>query len=207
MATPARTARASSDWRSRSPRRSDSTPSDSATWSSQRCCTTSARSRSPRRSSTSPASSTPQEWQVIKTHTIEGQKVLDRVGGFMHQVGLIVRSHHERWDGTGYPDGLAGEAIPLESRIIGCCDAWNAMRTDRVYRASTALRGRTRRAHSQRRTPVRPTHRRRAPHDHRARHRSRHRCHDRGQPSTAAKPEARNRMTAPEADRACAPDR
>jgi putative nucleotidyltransferase with HDIG domain len=76
----------------------------------------------------------PQEWTIIKTHTLEGQKMLDRVGGFMHHVGLIVRSHHERWDGQGYPDGLAGETIPLEARIITCCDSWNAMRTDRPYR-------------------------------------------------------------------------
>ena len=75
-----------------------------------------------------------QEWTIIKTHTIEGQKLLDTVGGFMREVGLIVRSHHERWDGGGYPDGLAGEAIPLESRIVSCCDTWNAMRTDRSYR-------------------------------------------------------------------------
>jgi HD-GYP domain-containing protein (c-di-GMP phosphodiesterase class II) len=60
--------------------------------------------------------------------------MLERVGGFMRQVGQIVRSHHERWDGGGYPDGLAGEAIPLEARIITCCDTWNAMRTDRPYR-------------------------------------------------------------------------
>jgi putative nucleotidyltransferase with HDIG domain len=76
----------------------------------------------------------PHEWEVIKTHTVEGQKMLDRVGGFMRDVGLIVRSHHERWDGAGYPDGLAGEMIPLEARIISCCDTWNAMRTDRPYR-------------------------------------------------------------------------
>jgi HD-GYP domain-containing protein (c-di-GMP phosphodiesterase class II) len=76
----------------------------------------------------------PREWAIIKTHTVEGQRMLERVGGFMRQVGLIVRSHHERWDGGGYPDGLAGEAIPLESRIIACCDAWNAMRTNRSYR-------------------------------------------------------------------------
>jgi putative nucleotidyltransferase with HDIG domain len=76
----------------------------------------------------------PHEWEVVKTHTAEGQRMLDRVGGFMRQVGLIVRSHHERWDGGGYPDGLAGEAIPLEARIIACCDTWNAMRTDRPYR-------------------------------------------------------------------------
>ena len=76
----------------------------------------------------------PHEWDIITTHTLEGQKMLDRVGGFMRDVGLIVRSHHERWDGRGYPDGLAGEAIPLEARIISCCDTWNAMRTDRSYR-------------------------------------------------------------------------
>lgn len=74
------------------------------------------------------------EWTIIKTHTLEGQKLLDTVGGFMREVGLIVRSHHERWDGGGYPDGLAREDIPLESRIISCCDTWNAMRTDRSYR-------------------------------------------------------------------------
>jgi putative nucleotidyltransferase with HDIG domain len=76
----------------------------------------------------------PHEWTIIKTHTLEGQKMLDRVGGFMREVGLIVRSHHERWDGGGYPDGLAGEHIPIEARIISCCDTWNAMRTDRPYR-------------------------------------------------------------------------
>ncbi len=76
----------------------------------------------------------PQEWDVIRTHTIEGQKMLDRVGGFMREVAVIVRSHHERWDGSGYPDGLAGAEIPLEARIISCCDTWNAMRTDRAYR-------------------------------------------------------------------------
>jgi putative nucleotidyltransferase with HDIG domain len=81
-----------------------------------------------------PGTLDPEEWEIIKTHTIEGQRMLERVGGFMREVGLIVRSHHERWDGTGYPDGLAGEDIPLESRIIACCDAWNAMRTNRSYR-------------------------------------------------------------------------
>ncbi len=81
-----------------------------------------------------PGRLTPQERTVIETHTIEGQKLLDRIGGFMHTVGRIVRSHHERWDGGGYPDRLAGEQIPVEARIINCCDSWNAMRTDRSYR-------------------------------------------------------------------------
>ncbi|MGO9901711.1 MAG: HD-GYP domain-containing protein [Solirubrobacteraceae bacterium] len=74
------------------------------------------------------------EWLLVKTHTVAGQQLLDRIGGFMHEVGRIVRSHHERWDGGGYPDGLAGEAIPLQARIIACCDSWDAMRTDRPYR-------------------------------------------------------------------------
>jgi putative nucleotidyltransferase with HDIG domain len=76
----------------------------------------------------------PDEWEIMTTHTTAGQEMLDRIGGFMRKVGLIVRSHHERWDGTGYPDGLAGERIPLEARIIACCDSWSAMRTDRSYR-------------------------------------------------------------------------
>jgi putative nucleotidyltransferase with HDIG domain len=83
------------------------------------------------------------EWAIIKTHTIEGQKMLERVGGFMSEVGEIVRSSHERWDGGGYPDGLCGGEIPLEARIVSCCDAYNAMTTTRSYRtampASAAL--------------------------------------------------------------------
>jgi putative nucleotidyltransferase with HDIG domain len=81
-----------------------------------------------------PGSLDPGEWTVVRTHTIEGQRMLDRIGGFMRDVGQIVRSHHERWDGDGYPDSLAAEAIPLEARIVACCDTWNAMRTDRPYR-------------------------------------------------------------------------
>jgi putative nucleotidyltransferase with HDIG domain len=81
-----------------------------------------------------PGKLTPEEWALMATHTIEGQKMLDQIGGFMTKVGQIVRSHHERWDGGGYPDGLAEDQIPLESRIITCCDSWNAMRTDRSYR-------------------------------------------------------------------------
>jgi HD-GYP domain-containing protein (c-di-GMP phosphodiesterase class II) len=74
------------------------------------------------------------EWTLIKTHTIEGQRILDEVGGLMSTVGRVVRAAHERWDGDGYPDGLRGEEIPLESRVIFCCDAMNAMTTTRSYR-------------------------------------------------------------------------
>ncbi len=81
-----------------------------------------------------PSSLTEQEFNVMKTHTIEGQFMLDRVGGLLAEIGEIVRSCHERWDGNGYPDGLSGEDIPLTARIVFACDAYNAMTTDRVYR-------------------------------------------------------------------------
>jgi putative nucleotidyltransferase with HDIG domain len=80
----------------------------------------------------------PDEWAIIKTHTVEGQRMLERVGGFMGQVGRVVRSHHERWDGGGYPDGLHEHEIPLAARIISCCDAFNAMTTNRPYRLAMA---------------------------------------------------------------------
>jgi HD-GYP domain-containing protein (c-di-GMP phosphodiesterase class II) len=76
------------------------------------------------------------EFELMKTHTIEGQVLLDRVGGLLGRVGAIVRSCHERWDGNGYPDGLAGYEIPLPARIVFACDAYNAMTTDRPYRAA-----------------------------------------------------------------------
>ena len=62
--------------------------------------------------------------------------MLDRVGGLLARVGEVVRSCHERWDGRGYPDGLAGEQIPIAARIVFACDAYNAMTTDRPYRAA-----------------------------------------------------------------------
>jgi len=75
-----------------------------------------------------------QEWAIMKTHTIEGERLLAQVGGILGNVGRIVRSCHEDWDGTGYPDGLAGEEIPRVARIVRACDAYSAMTTDRSYR-------------------------------------------------------------------------
>ncbi len=86
-----------------------------------------------------PGPLTDDEWLVIKTHTIEGQRMLDRVGGLLSDVGRIVRSSHEKWDGSGYPDGLVADQIPVESAIVSCCDAFNAMTTDRSYRAAMSL--------------------------------------------------------------------
>ena len=74
------------------------------------------------------------EWAIMKTHTIEGQRMLERIGGLLSRVGVVVRASHERFDGGGYPDGLAGKDIQLASRIVSACDAYNAMTTDRSYR-------------------------------------------------------------------------
>jgi putative nucleotidyltransferase with HDIG domain len=76
----------------------------------------------------------PEEWQIMYRHTIEGEEMLSRVGGVLSEVGRIVRSSHEHYDGSGYPDGLAGEEIPIEARIVACCDAFSAMTTTRSYR-------------------------------------------------------------------------
>lgn len=70
----------------------------------------------------------------MRTHTILGEQVLGGVA-FLHGEGLrVVRSHHERWDGDGYPDGLAADDIPLSARIFAVADALDAMTSDRPYR-------------------------------------------------------------------------
>ncbi len=74
------------------------------------------------------------ERALINTHTILGEEMLEQVGGLLADVGRIVRSCHERWDGNGYPDARAGAEIPLVARIVCACDAWSAMTTDRSYR-------------------------------------------------------------------------
>ncbi|HEY4236809.1 MAG TPA: diguanylate cyclase [Gaiellaceae bacterium] len=77
----------------------------------------------------------PTEWGFVHSHTLIGQRILGAAPA-LRPVGAIVRSTHENWDGTGYPDGLAGEAIPLAARIIGVCDAYSAITSDRPYRAA-----------------------------------------------------------------------
>jgi HD-GYP domain-containing protein (c-di-GMP phosphodiesterase class II) len=82
---------------------------------------------------------TQEERAIINAHTIEGERLLSRVGGLLTEVGHIVRSCHERYDGHGYPDGLVGDDIPIVARIVCCCDAFNAMTTTRSYRAAMTL--------------------------------------------------------------------
>jgi putative nucleotidyltransferase with HDIG domain len=74
------------------------------------------------------------EWAIMRQHTIYGQAMLDKVGGSMTDVGVIVRASHERWDGGGYPDGTAGEVTPLAARVVAVADTFSAITTTRSYR-------------------------------------------------------------------------
>ncbi|MFQ3592985.1 MAG: HD domain-containing phosphohydrolase [Gemmataceae bacterium] len=76
---------------------------------------------------------TNEEFEVMKTHTIKGAEILETIGDLKHIIP-IVRNHHERWDGRGYPDGLAGEAINPLARVVALADAFDAMTSDRPYR-------------------------------------------------------------------------
>ena len=75
------------------------------------------------------------EWALMRRHAELGAGMIERVPG-LERVAPLVRSHHERWDGAGYPDGLRAEQIPLASRVVSACDAFLAMTSDRPYRAA-----------------------------------------------------------------------
>jgi HD-GYP domain-containing protein (c-di-GMP phosphodiesterase class II) len=77
------------------------------------------------------------EWSIMREHPVWGARALESIPGF-HPASRAVRHHHERWDGTGYPDGLAGEAIPIGARVIAVCDAYEAMTATRPYRPALA---------------------------------------------------------------------
>ena len=86
---------------------------------------------------TKPGSLTDDEWEQIRRHPADGAEIVGRLGWLRSTVPLI-RHHHERWDGNGYPDRLAEEAIPVEAAVVGLADAWDAMTTDRPYRSALA---------------------------------------------------------------------
>jgi two-component system cell cycle response regulator len=83
-----------------------------------------------------PARLDPAERQIIERHSEVGERIL-AVAPALRPVARLVRASHERWDGKGYPDGLAGEEIPLGARVVAVCDAFDAMTTDRPYQAGT----------------------------------------------------------------------
>jgi len=81
-----------------------------------------------------PAKLDPVEWEVMKTHSIKGERIISKVQAENIQpVSHIIRHHHEQFNGNGYPDGLMGEQIPYQARIISVCDCYDAMTTTRVY--------------------------------------------------------------------------
>ena len=75
------------------------------------------------------------EYEIMKTHAVIGAEVVGKIDGF-DEVSKIIRHHHERWDGSGYPDGLTGDQIPFGSQIISIADTFDAIVSDRVYRKS-----------------------------------------------------------------------
>jgi ribonuclease P protein subunit RPR2 len=76
---------------------------------------------------------TPEEYKIIKRHPIVGERIIDGVD-FLQGAKPVVRSHHERFDGTGYPDGLRDEEIPLLARIVAVVDFYDALTSERPYR-------------------------------------------------------------------------
>jgi diguanylate cyclase (GGDEF)-like protein/PAS domain S-box-containing protein/putative nucleotidyltransferase with HDIG domain len=78
------------------------------------------------------------EQAVMRTHAEVGEQIVARIAG-LAQAAPIVRHHHERWDGSGYPEGLAGEQIPLEARVVAVADAYSALTSDRVYRSACSV--------------------------------------------------------------------
>jgi HD-GYP domain-containing protein (c-di-GMP phosphodiesterase class II) len=80
-----------------------------------------------------PGPLTPEEWMAMEKHTLIGEQILAPLD-FMCPALPVVRHEHERWDGKGYPGGLAGDEIALDARIILVCDAFHAMTSDRPYR-------------------------------------------------------------------------
>lgn len=91
-----------------------------------------------------PAALSKEEFEIIKTHTTIGSEILlaannqfqQRIGkqSYLSLAMSVARSHHEKWNGTGYPDGLSGEGIPLSARIVALCDVYDAVTSDRVYK-------------------------------------------------------------------------
>jgi putative two-component system response regulator len=89
-----------------------------------------------------PGRLTAEEFSVMKTHTVLGADMLELVlkkypaNAFIRMGIEIARSHHEKWNGTGYPDGLSGQAIPLSARIMAVADCYDALRSQRCYKSA-----------------------------------------------------------------------
>jgi HD domain/GAF domain len=85
-----------------------------------------------------PGALTEGEWSIMRSHPAIGARMLQAID-FLRPALPIIRHHHERWDGRGYPDGLSGETIPIGARIVAVCDAYDAMTSDRPYRTELSV--------------------------------------------------------------------
>jgi putative two-component system response regulator len=82
-----------------------------------------------------PASLTPEEWEIMKSHTVLGRRILEKgTTPYLRMGAEIAQTHHERHDGTGYPEGLRGDSIPLSGKIMSVCDQYDALRSRRPYK-------------------------------------------------------------------------
>jgi putative nucleotidyltransferase with HDIG domain len=104
---------------------------------------------------TKPARLTDEEFALMKRHSAEGARIVAKFGRLREAVPII-RHHHERWDGRGYPDGLAGEAIPLAAAVLGLADAWDAMTIERPYQRALTFEEALREVHEGRGTQFVP---------------------------------------------------
>src|SRR5205085_12028521 len=86
-----------------------------------------------------PGPLTEEEWAVMRRHPDIGRQILEQTGGILQLLSHIIAAHHERWDGQGYPNKLAREAIPVSARILAVVDSYDAMTSDRPYRKAMSV--------------------------------------------------------------------
>lgn len=104
-----------------------------------------------------PGKLTPEEWDIMRTHTTIGEHIIGEHHSELLQLAArIARHHHEKWDGTGYPDGLAGDAIPPEAQIIALADVFDALTSVRPYKKAWSIADTARYIHEQSGTHFNP---------------------------------------------------
>ena len=150
-----RTPSTSRSWRRASRRSSACRPRACCCAASAAGCTTSARARCPDELLAKRGPLDDERAALMRMHPIVGEQLVRRIGG-LEDAAPILRHHHERFDGSGYPDGLRGDAIPIEARIVGAAEAYSSMTSGHIYRPQPRPVRRRRRAVPRGRRAVRP---------------------------------------------------